>query len=190
MFFVCDQPRHPLFLLRTGLHTRAINALFAFMTSAKEVEAKKRFEFINSNKEIYTIAEMCRILNVSRQGYYKYLNYLDKPYKYAQLLVMIRAILKEDEFNNSYGRKRLHSALLMKGIKVSLSTVYRVCKENNILQTKRKPKGFTKVDKEAYKNDDLLKGDFNSDTPNKKLIGDITQSGRKTKNVLLLDQAS
>jgi len=42
------------------------------------------------------------------------------------------------------------------------------CKANN-------PKGLTKQDKEAYKNDDLLKKDFDSDRPGKKLIGDITQ---------------
>ena len=76
---------------------------------------------------------------------------------------------------NSYDRERIYYALLSKGINISLSTVYRICKENNILASKNKPKGLTKSDKEAYKNDDLLKGDFKSKLPNQKLIGDITQ---------------
>jgi len=118
---------------------------------------------------------MCRILEVTRQGYYKYLKSLSRPYKHAVLLATIKAILKEDEFNSEYGRKRLKLALSMKGFEKSESTIYRVCKENNILVAKGKPRGLTKADKEAYKNDDLLKGDFKADKPNKKLIGDITQ---------------
>ena len=78
--------------------------------------------------------------------YYKYINNLSKPYKHAQTLAAIEGIIKEDEFNNSYGRERMHSALLLKGINISLSTVYRVCRDNNILIPKNKPKGLTKAD--------------------------------------------
>ena len=40
---------------------------------------------------------------------------------------------------------------------------------------KRKPKGLTKAEKNARRKADLLQGDFASESPNKKLIGDITQ---------------
>lgn len=118
---------------------------------------------------------MCRILEVSRQGYRKYIKLQDRPHQYAALLAAIEAILKEDEYNDTYGRERLHDSLLRRGFNVSLSTVYRACRKHGILAKKNYPKGLTKAEKEAYKNDDLLHGDFHAEEPNQKLITDITQ---------------
>jgi transposase InsO family protein len=118
---------------------------------------------------------MCRLFDVSRQGYNKYKESLDKPPKHAALLAQIKAIIEEDEYNDSYGRNRIHDALILRSIKTSISTVYRICNKYGVSGKKNKPKGLTKADKEAYKNDDLLKGDFNAEEPNKKLVSDITQ---------------
>ena len=115
------------------------------------------------------------MLDVTRQGYDKYTYSLNKPCKYAELLAAIKAIIKEDEFNDKYGRERIASALALRGVKVSLSKVYRVCKKYGILKNKRKPKGLTKANEEAKRNADLLKGNFVSNEPNEKLVGDITQ---------------
>jgi transposase InsO family protein len=118
---------------------------------------------------------MCRIFGVTRQGYYKHLESLGRPHRHAALLAAIRAIINEDEFNDTYGRERIHDALLLRGWTVSLSTVYRVCRDNDLQAKRNKPKGLTKAEKDAYKNDDLLKGDFEADAPNERLISDITQ---------------
>jgi transposase InsO family protein len=118
---------------------------------------------------------MCRVLGVSRQGYRKHLESLNKPPKHAPLLAAIRAIIEEDEFNDKYGRQRIHDALVLRGWDISLSTVYRVCRKYGLLQKPNKPKGLTKADKEAYKNDDILNGDFTANGPLTKLVGDITQ---------------
>lgn len=112
---------------------------------------------------------------MSPQGYRKHLKSQTKPSKNAALLAAIQAILLEDEYNDTYGRERLHDSLVQQGFTVSLSTVYRVCKRHGLLAKKHRPKGLTKVEKSAYKNDDLLKGDFVADAPNQKLISDITQ---------------
>jgi transposase InsO family protein len=90
-------------------------------------------------------------------------------------LAEIRAIIAEDEFNDTYGRPRLLDALLLKEWSISESTLYRVLVKYGLLCKTNKPKSLTKQDKEAYKNDDLLKKDFSSEEPNKKLVGDITQ---------------
>ena len=60
--------------------------------------------------------------------------------------MIIKAIIKEDEFNDKYGRERLDPTLLLKGVKISPSKVYRVCNKYGILKKKRKPKGLTKAD--------------------------------------------
>ena len=118
---------------------------------------------------------MCRVLGVTRQGYEKYEESLNKPHKYAGLPAEIRAIIEEDEYNDKYGKERLHDALILRGYVISLSTVYRICRKHGICLKENTPKGLTKSEKDAYKNDDLLKGDFNADAPNGKLISDITQ---------------
>ena len=74
----------------------------------------------------------------------------------------------------SYGRERLTPALNLKGVEVSESTVYRVCNKFGLFQKKRKPKGTTKADKASRRDTGLLSGDFASEEPNKKFVGDIT----------------
>ncbi len=45
----------------------------------------------------------CRMLGVSRQGFYKYLAHKDRPWKYQDLADAIRAINTEDEYNDTSG---------------------------------------------------------------------------------------
>jgi len=122
----------------------------------------------------------CRTLGVSRQGFYKYLSNRDRPWKYQALADAMQAILAEDECNDTYGRKRMYQALLLRqpeGVPIpSERTVYRVMEEMGISHhPKRKPNGITKADREARKSDDLLKRDFSADEPLKKCVTDITE---------------
>jgi len=50
----------------------------------------------------------CRTLEVSRQGFYKYLANQDRPWKYQTLADEMLAILAEDACNDTYGRKRMY----------------------------------------------------------------------------------
>ena len=56
----------------------------------------------------------CRMLCVSRQGFYKNLANKDCPWKYQDLADAMRAINAEDEYNDTYGRVRMYQALLFK----------------------------------------------------------------------------
>jgi len=126
------------------------------------------------------ISFYCRILKVTRQGFYKYLADKDRPWKYQDLADAMRVIASEDECNDTYGRIRMYQALLLKkpeGIHIpGERTVYRVMKEIGLShRPKRKPNGITKADREARKSDDLLKRDFSSQEPLKKCVTDITE---------------
>ena len=126
------------------------------------------------------ISMYCRVLEVSRQGFYSYLKNRNKPWKYQALADAMMDILAEDECNDTYGRKRMYQALLNKkpeGVQIpSERTVYRVMKKLGISHTpKRKPHGITKADKDARKSDDLIKRDFMADKPLEKCITDITE---------------
>ncbi len=126
------------------------------------------------------ISFYCRMLKVTRQGFYKYLADKDRPWKYQDLADAMRAIASEDEYNDTYGRIRMYQALLLKqpqDIRIpGERTVYRVMEKIGLShRPKRKPNGITKADREARKSDDLLKRDFTSAEPLKKCVTDITE---------------
>ena len=60
------------------------------------------------------ITFFCRVLHVSRQGYYQYLVMKDRPWKYQPLADAMKDILTEDSCNDTYGRTRMYQALTMK----------------------------------------------------------------------------
>lgn len=126
------------------------------------------------------ISFYCKMLNVSRQGFHNYLENKDKPWKYEALAEEMRKINSEDEYNDTYGRIRMHQALLVKNPKnvhiPSERTVYRVMAEIGLNhKPKRKLNGITKADREARKSDDLLKRDFKASEPLKKTVTDISE---------------
>jgi len=128
------------------------------------------------------IAFYCRVLKVTRQGFYSYLESLSKPYKYETLVALMKEIIAEDECNDTYGSKRMREALLLRQetdpnlIVPSQPTIARIMRANGLLhKQQRKPNGLTKADKEAQKSDNLLNGDFQADEPQIKCVTDITE---------------
>ena len=119
----------------------------------------------------------CRVLQVSRGAFRKYLQNKDNPWKYEDLAEAMREIISEDECNDTYGRVRMYQALQLKapeGVHIpSENTVRNVMAEIGLIHAKRrKPNGITKADRAARKSDDLLKRDFTSDEPLTKGVTD------------------
>ena len=94
------------------------------------------------------IAFFCRVLHVSRQGFYQYLANKDCPWKYQPLADAMKEILTEDECNDTYGRIRMYQALTLKqpenvnwhgkaahqtlfflfgGLPLTSGTIYKMC---------------------------------------------------------------
>lgn len=134
----------------------------------------------NDGQNTGKIALYCKLLHVSRQGFYKYLEAQTRPWKYQDLADVMLEILAEDECNDTYGRIRMYQALRLKqpqGVQIpSERTVYRIMEELGISHTpKRKPYGITRTDKEARKSDNLLRRNFDADKPLTKCVTDITE---------------
>ena len=126
------------------------------------------------------IAFFCKVLDVSRQGFYQYLMNRNRPWKYQKVAELIQEICHEDLCNDTYGRIRMYQALQLKNpdsIPIpSESTVYRIMKKLGLVHhPKHKPNGITKANREAMKSDDLLKRDFYADAPLQKCVTDITE---------------
>ena len=95
------------------------------------------------------ISFYCKILHVTRQGFYKYLANKDRPWKYQDLANAMPDIHSEDEYNDTYGRVRMHQALILRhpeGINIpSERTIYRVVEKIGLShRPNHKPHGITR----------------------------------------------
>jgi transposase InsO family protein len=119
---------------------------------------------------------MCKILHVSVSGYYKYRKNLGKPDKDAILSAAMQEILDDSPYNDNYGAPRMQTALLHKGIKAGIRRITRLMREKGWLhKPHRKPKGLTHATTEIQEQENLIKQDFSSVHPLKKLLTDISQ---------------
>ncbi len=125
------------------------------------------------------ISFFCRVLEVTRQGFYEYLKNRNKPWKHENLAAEMMKILKEDECNDTYGRERMYYALKNRNatdVNVpNERTIYRVMREIGLIHKRHAPNGITEADKEAQKSDNLIQRDFTADKPCEKTITDITE---------------
>ena len=128
---------------------------------------------------------MCKELNVSETGYYKWKRSQNKLKSWQLLLVEIHKILDAHPDNENYGINRVHIALEQKGVEVSRSTVIRAMRKGNLLhKNHRSPNGLTKADKKAQRPENLLQRNFTASEPNKKWLTDITEVSCYEKRVM------
>ena len=137
-------------------------------------------EKTDGGKQKGKISQYCRVLEITRQGFYRYLAWQGRPWKYQGLAEVMQAICGEDLCNDTYGRRRMRQALLLalpEGVRIpSEGTVRRVMEQIGLVhRPKRRPNGITKADREARKLDNLLKRDFRADKPLEKCVTDITE---------------
>ena len=148
-----------------------------FRRRPEEVSTQGLFSYIleNAKESLRPVVSMCRTLKVSETGFYKWKRNRNKVKHWQLLLVEIHKILSQDPENDNYGIQRMRLALEQRGIKVSRSKVIRAMRKGNLLHKRRRsPDGLTKADRKAQRPENLLKGDFSADAPNKKWLTDIT----------------
>ena len=118
---------------------------------------------------------MCKKLKVSESGYYRWLKNRDKPTSRQLLSVEIQKIMDEHPDNDNYGVDRMRIALSQAGIDVSKSTVRRTMREMGLIHKRHIPHGITKATTEVQEKENLIKRDFTSEEPLKKVLSDITE---------------
>ena len=120
--------------------------------------------------------DICRVLQVSVSGYYRWVRRKDRPTRDELLSAAIKEVLDEHPWNDNYGARRMQLALSQHGIRAGIRRITRIMRENGWLhERKRRPKGLTKADPEAMKAENLIHQDFSAEKPFRKLLTDITQ---------------
>lgn len=135
-----------------------------------------RFAFIKEHRCRWPIDVMCRVLAVSRSGYFAWRGRSPGPRKLRRdkLTTKIRAVY--DQHRCVYGSPRVHATLVAQGEKVCVNTVARVMRREQIRpKTKRRfvPRTTdSRHDQPVAPN--LLDRRFHADKPNRKWVADIT----------------
>ena len=130
-----------------------------------------KYQVIYKHRDKYRISEMCRFFNVSRSGYYKYLNRKDRPDKDIELANQIREC--QDFHHKTYGYRRVHIWLERKGIHRNPKTVLRIMQKYNLLSVVRR-KRFHYCSQFLHRYPNALNREFNAERPNQKWVTDIS----------------
>lgn len=111
------------------------------------------------------------MLGVRREGYY---DWRKRPTRADRDAPLVSALKQVRAKHKSYGTQSMIDEL-PEELKCSYGKGYRVCRDNNLLTKRRKPRSITKADPEAQKAEDLVQRDFSAAAPGTKWFTDITE---------------
>jgi transposase InsO family protein len=134
-----------------------------------------RFSFIHAEKAHFPVQTLCRVLCVTRQGYYQFVQrgVSARERANAELQQRVRRIF--DESRQTYGSPRIMHVLRDEGFSVSKKSVERAMLCEGISgQLRRKTRATTKADPTATPAENTLARDFTATRPDQRWVTDIT----------------
>jgi len=135
-----------------------------------------RFQFIEAQKAYFPVKVMCRVLEVSKAGFYAWLKRpkSKRELENEELIEYIRMIHTNSREN--YGSPRVHKELLKLGFQVSENRVAKLMRESGICVLPRR--GYrvstTISDPANAVTENTLDRDFTATAPNQKWVTDVT----------------
>jgi putative transposase len=134
-----------------------------------------RFEFIEANCERFALTRLCRLLEVSRSGFYAWRcrSESERSRKDRRLLSLIREIHQDSRC--SYGSRRVWWELQFRGELCGRTRVERLMRQNNLQafhKRRWRPKGQKGRAEVVAEN--VLDQDFATEAPNQAWTADIT----------------
>jgi len=133
---------------------------------------------IKESKVKLSIVNKCRVLEVNRSSYYKWLN--KKPCKIDEK-TEAEIIKIYHKHKGTYGRSRITQALRNEGTVVNHKKVYRIMRKLGLKAIIRKKWSIRKYIKENVACN-VLNREFKTDEPFKKLVCDVTEMRRVNDN--------
>lgn len=123
----------------------------------------------------YSIQKMCRFLNVSRSGYYKYLSRGESIRKKKDQELKEKILAIYNQYRKRYGSPRIFGVLHDQGIRCSRKRVERLMRELGIRARHKRQFKVTTNSKHNYPvAPNLLDRKFEVTAPNKVWVSDIT----------------
>jgi transposase InsO family protein len=123
----------------------------------------------------YSIEKMCRILNVSRSGYYQWCKCNESPRKKKDRELKEKILAIYYKHKKHYGSPRIHDELRDMGIRCSKKRVERLMRELGIQAKHKRQFRVTTNSKHNYPvAPNLLNRQFQVNAPNRVWVADIT----------------
>lgn len=134
-----------------------------------------RFAFIEAERVNFPIAALCRLLNVTRQGYYAFRKHSEEPRLRRELSLHERVRALHDASAQRYGSPRVRRALRLEGVHVSKRRVERAMRGMGLVaRAHRRFRVTTKSDENHLKLPNVLAREFTATAPNQRWVTDIT----------------
>lgn len=133
------------------------------------------FRFIDAQKAIYPVSLLCRVLKVSRSGFYAWKRRPPsrRSVEDRSLLERIREV--HERSRRTYGYPRVHAELKALGVECGRRRVARLMREASLCGCIRgKRRSTTRRDKSAEAAPDLVDRRFLSASPDRLWLADIT----------------
>ncbi len=133
------------------------------------------FELIDAEKANHPISLLCRVLKVSRSGYYDWKS--RPPSKRAREQAALTEKIREihNRSRQVYGYPRVHAELRALGVRCGRKRVARLMREAGLRGCLRgRKKRTTRQDKHATPAPDLVRREFVATTPDRLWTADIT----------------
>jgi transposase InsO family protein len=134
-----------------------------------------KFAFIHAEKARFPVGVLCRLLGVSRQGYYAHAKrpVSDRARAELQLHERLRALHRESR--GTYGSPRMRAALQAEGVRVSKRRVERALRGLGLgARPRRRTRATTKPNPAHPVAPNTLARSFTASRPNERWVTDIT----------------
>ncbi len=135
-----------------------------------------KFAFVRAHRQRWPVGVICRVLKVSRSGFYAWWKRPASARARRQQELLEKIRLAHQENQQLYGSPRVHRALLIDGQIVSRNTVARLMRQARI-RAKSRRRFIPRTTNSAHQKpvaDNKLNRDFAAGSMNRKWLADIT----------------
>ena len=137
-----------------------------------------KYQMIQRYSSHFKVSKMCRIMDVSRSGYYAFIKRPESELSKRQKAVLAEIKIIHKENYEIYGAPRITAELNNKGIHISKGMVSRLMRKNGIKsKTVKKYKATTDSNHDLPVAENILNREFTADIRDRKWLSDITYIG-------------
>jgi transposase InsO family protein len=134
-----------------------------------------RFQFIDDHQQAFPITLMCRVLEVSRSGYYDWRKREPSARKMADEVLLALIRLHHKKSRGYYGSPRIYQVLQKEGVRCGRKRVARLMREAGLrARQKRRYKVTTQSNHHLPVAPNLLDQTFTAERPDAIWLSDIT----------------
>ncbi len=135
-----------------------------------------KFIAIKDLRKSYQVEFLCRMLSVSKSGFYQTLKREDSPRKQKSEILLTKVRSIHAASRSSYGSPKMYNELKKESFACSENKIAKLMKDNKIVSIRHKKFKITTTNSNHQFGvaENILNREFSATKPNMKWVGDIT----------------